>query len=125
MSFASRRGREMASAILPFPPADAHIRGCPARTPALAARAAVSSAARARRARDAPGGDLFDEELGEGPHQRIGAVRRGASAAHAEARRVGRVALWLRTVEGRRELAHLVFERRERAQARKRTRLNS
>src|SRR6202011_4587996 len=43
MSFASRRGREMASAILPFPPADAHIRGCPARTPALAARAAVSS----------------------------------------------------------------------------------
>src|ERR1700738_558725 len=28
--FASRRGREMASAILPFPPADAHIRGCPA-----------------------------------------------------------------------------------------------
>src|SRR5260221_3493257 len=43
MSFASRRGREMASAILPFPPADAHIRGCPARTPAVAARAAVSS----------------------------------------------------------------------------------
>src|SRR4029077_20974794 len=40
---ASRRGREMASAILPFPPADAHIRGCPARTPALAARAAVPS----------------------------------------------------------------------------------
>src|ERR1700731_541676 len=38
MSFASRRGREMASAILPFSPADAHIRGCPARTPALAAR---------------------------------------------------------------------------------------
>ena len=28
MSFASRRGREMASAILPFPPVDAHIRGC-------------------------------------------------------------------------------------------------
>src|SRR5207237_8463647 len=28
----SRRGREMASAILPFSPADAHIRGCPART---------------------------------------------------------------------------------------------
>src|SRR5580700_6143816 len=43
MSFASRRGREMASAILPFPPADAHIRGCPARTLALAAPAAVSS----------------------------------------------------------------------------------
>ena len=24
---------------------------------------------------DAPGGDLLDEELGEGPHQRVGAVR--------------------------------------------------
>ena len=29
---------------------------------------------------DTPARDLFDEELGEGPHQRIGAVGRGAAA---------------------------------------------
>src|SRR5580692_6354330 len=43
---------------------------------------------------DAPARDLFDEELGEGPHQRIGAVGRGA-AAFAQARRVGRIPFWL------------------------------
>src|SRR6202030_2980522 len=43
---------------------------------------------------DAPGGDLLDEELGEGPYQRIGAVGRGA-AAFAQARRVGRIPFWL------------------------------
>src|SRR5580704_12915531 len=62
---------------------------------------------------DAPGADLLDEEFGESPYQRVGAVWRRASAAHAEARRVGRVPLRLRAVEIRGELAHLVFKRRE------------
>ena len=42
MSFASRRGREMASAILPFPPAALDIPCSPAHRPALAARAAAA-----------------------------------------------------------------------------------
>jgi hypothetical protein len=34
---------------------------------------------------DAPARDLLDEEFGEGPHQRVGAVGQGAVAAHAKA----------------------------------------
>src|SRR4029077_4396096 len=95
-----------ASAILPFPPADAHIRGCPARTPALAARAAPASITR-------PAGACIRND------PRSASARRGGRSMPKPARRLYRVKTrhWHDRSQRQTRIAGkpalLVFERRK------------